>query len=597
MRRRRARWQWLYLAGTGAVVAALFLVTRMSLRLEAAHRTEQAHGRAREQAEAVRRNALWRLDSRVLPLLAREGARPYFEYLAYYPQECGYTRYLSPVSKGDVLVASPLLLVAPAPFRLHFQIDSDQRFSSPQVPLGNQLDLAQATCTAGNLDFPTLDADHAAARLAQVRALVTPASLRAAVVTIEACELATAGAKSDGGDWVARQQQVIDVKRTAVNDANYNNRAAEPLEAPAQVVVGSLVPWWVGGETPELFFVRRVEVGAQELLQGIWCDWPQLRLQLLESIATLLPGADLLPAPEMTANAMEVDPSSLTSIPVRLVAPVGFGGEVLVIDGGWSATHSTLAAAWIAVVGALAVGWWMVRSSVALAQRRDRFASAVTHELRTPLTTFRMYSEMLADGMVTAPEQRQSYLQTLKEQSGRLATLVENVLAYARLEERGAMARRERCTVAKLLASHEPTLRRRAAEAGFECDWKVDPAAAAAVLDTDVDAIGQILFNLFDNACKYGRGEEASRIELIATATAADVEVVVVDHGAGVPAALREVIFEPFERGARNDDARPGVGLGLALARGLARDLGGELELRAVAGAGAVLALRLPRAS
>ena len=82
-----------------------------------------------------------------------------------------------------------------------------------------------------------------------------------------------------------------------------------------------------------------------------------------------------------------------------------------------------------------------LRASIAFGERRSRFASAVTHELRTPLTTFRMYSEMLADDMVPDEGQRRVYLATLKEESGRLATLVENVLTYARLEE-GRFARR-----------------------------------------------------------------------------------------------------------------------------------------------------------
>ena len=69
-----------------------------------------------------------------------------------------------------------------------------------------------------------------------------------------------------------------------------------------------------------------------------------------------------------------------------------------------------------------------------LSERRGAFVSAVTHELRTPLTTLRMYTEMLADGMVPDEPRRRSYLQTLRAEADRLGHLVENVLAYSRLE-------------------------------------------------------------------------------------------------------------------------------------------------------------------
>src|SRR6185503_16178753 len=92
-----------------------------------------------------------------------------------------------------------------------------------------------------------------------------------------------------------------------------------------------------------------------------------------------------------------------------------------------SPTRVTLAVAWLAVAGSLAAVGLALRRTVDLSERRNRFASSVTHELRTPLTTFRLYSEMLADGMVTDAAQRQVYLDTLKSESSRLATLVENV--------------------------------------------------------------------------------------------------------------------------------------------------------------------------
>src|SRR5690606_23556726 len=89
----------------------------------------------------------------------------------------------------------------------------------------------------------------------------------------------------------------------------------------------------------------------------------------------------------------------------------------------------------IAVLVAVGAIGLVLRASMDLSDRRGRFVSAVTHELRTPLTTFCLYTEMLADGVVAREEARREYLSTLKDESRRLARIVENVLAYARLGE------------------------------------------------------------------------------------------------------------------------------------------------------------------
>jgi signal transduction histidine kinase len=254
--------------------------------------------------------------------------------------------------------------------------------------------------------------------------------------------------------------------------------------------------------------------------------------------------------------------------------------------------------AWAVVAAALAGGWFLTRSSVALGLRRSRFAAAVTHELRSPLTTFRMYSEMLADGMVADATTRQSYLETLKEQSGRLALLVENVLAYARVEEGRFVARQAATTVGDLMQHVRPALERRASDAGLliRVAFGEPSDLAARPLRTDADAVQQILLNLVDNACKYAADATPAEIAVSLSRRGARLEIEVRDHGPGIAPNLARVVFEPFERGACNGDARPGVGLGLALARGLARDLGGDLELRAPAagGGGAALVVALP---
>jgi signal transduction histidine kinase len=260
-----------------------------------------------------------------------------------------------------------------------------------------------------------------------------------------------------------------------------------------------------------------------------------------------------------------------------------------------TAGRAALGLAWLAVIGAMVAVGATLRTSIDLGERRRRFVSAVTHELRTPLTTFQLYSEMLADGVVRTDEQRQVYLVTLKEESRRLSAMVANVLSHAGLEERRGPRHVESVSLESLIGRVRPPLERIAASAGMTLDVNT---AGARSLTVDPDAIGQILANLVDNAAKYARGATPATIELHALERDGSLVMTVRDHGPGVPREQAKAIFAPFERGSRDSaDPIPGVGLGLALSRGLARDMGGDLTLDAATGRGASFRLIVPSQS
>jgi signal transduction histidine kinase len=234
-----------------------------------------------------------------------------------------------------------------------------------------------------------------------------------------------------------------------------------------------------------------------------------------------------------------------------------------------------------------------LHKSIELGDRRKRFVSSVTHEMRTPLTTFRMYSEMLAKGLVRDETQRREYLQTLCEESERLSAMVENVLAHARLEER-VPRKGERLTLGELLSRVTPPLARQVEASGMTLQLdsrKEDPRP----IEADVEIIGQILRNLVDNATKYAGNGRPATIHLQSYLENGSLNLKVRDHGPGIPKERSRAIFKPFDRGGREpSDPVPGIGLGLALARGLARDRGGDLRLETPPGGGACFHLVLP---
>jgi C4-dicarboxylate-specific signal transduction histidine kinase len=126
------------------------------------------------------------------------------------------------------------------------------------------------------------------------------------------------------------------------------------------------------------------------------------------------------------------------------------------------------------------------------------------------------------------------------------------------------------------------------------------PADVAALsVKTNALALEQILFNLVDNACKYAAGAADRRVELSAAAEAGRVLLRVRDHGPGISGAGASRLFQPFSKTAQEAaNTAPGLGLGLALSRRLARSMGGELSLEASMppASGAWFVLNLPRA-
>ena len=110
---------------------------------------------------------------------------------------------------------------------------------------------------------------------------------------------------------------------------------------------------------------------------------------------------------------------------------------------------------------------------------------------------------------------------------------------------------------------------------------ELEPGTTLAVWGDPV-AIEQVLFNLVDNACKYGRGATDARIHLMPRQASRHVQLRVRDHGPGIRPEHARRLFEPFSKSSEEAaSSAPGVGLGLALSRRLARAMRGDLRLEA----------------
>jgi signal transduction histidine kinase len=205
-----------------------------------------------------------------------------------------------------------------------------------------------------------------------------------------------------------------------------------------------------------------------------------------------------------------------------------------------------------------------------------------------------MYAEMLADNMVPDETSRRTYLETLRVEADRLTHLVENVLLYARLERGRRGGRTAPIAVSQLFEHAGARLTDRARQANLEIAIDAGPPVRERLVLADPAAVEQILFNLVDNACKYAASATDRTLHIDARQAAGRIELRVRDHGPGIAAEQRRVLFQPFRRSAQEAaHSAPGVGLGLALCRRLARDMGGELSYTPSDTVGACFTLRL----
>lgn len=243
--------------------------------------------------------------------------------------------------------------------------------------------------------------------------------------------------------------------------------------------------------------------------------------------------------------------------------------------GAWLSFGAGFAAVALAL-GGLAVYFYREHSrAMREAAQRVTFVNQVSHELKTPLTNIRMYAELLETAMPDEDDRAARYLDVIGSESRRLSRLIGNVLTFARQQKEtltlhlGPGVVDE--TVASVLEHFRPSLEAKGVAIAFE-------RGAPGQVRLDADALEQILGNLFGNVEKYAAS--GARMTVTSRRDGERTTITVADNGPGIPPSQRQRIFEPFHRVSdKLTDGVAGTGIGLAIARQLARLHGGDLTL------------------
>ncbi len=219
-----------------------------------------------------------------------------------------------------------------------------------------------------------------------------------------------------------------------------------------------------------------------------------------------------------------------------------------------------------------------IRRQLRLAQQQVSFVNQVSHELRTPLTNIRMYTDLALSGLEAHREAglegEIERLNIIQQESSRLGRLIENVLTIAR-------SGKPRPLRAVPMASAEPVIDAVMSTFGpnlNESHIQVERVSGTAQpLKIDREALEQILINLVSNAIKYAASGRYLRIETEYSSDSLTMRVT--DRGPGIPKRLQQKVFQPFVRGSNRLEDPAGTGIGLSIARQLARQHGGDCWL------------------
>ncbi|WP_245854769.1 sensor histidine kinase [Flavimobilis soli] len=249
-------------------------------------------------------------------------------------------------------------------------------------------------------------------------------------------------------------------------------------------------------------------------------------------------------------------------------------------------------------------------AQVASEARMRRFVSDASHELRTPLVSIRGYAELYRMGAVTTPEHTAESMARIESSAVQMGALVEDLLSLARLDEGRPMSL-ERLDLREVangaladLHAMDPT--RATAQVALAPDGSdvapvpaVDGSAAVppppVTVVADPARVRQVFTNLMGNIVKHT--PEGSAVEVAVGVVDGRAVAEVRDHGPGIPAEHRDLVFERFHRvdPSRNSSSG-GSGLGMAIVRDIVTRHGGTVEVRETPGGGATLRLSFPLA-
>lgn len=250
-----------------------------------------------------------------------------------------------------------------------------------------------------------------------------------------------------------------------------------------------------------------------------------------------------------------------------------------------------LVVATVAVLGALALR--LLRRQIAVTRLRNDLVANVTHELKTPLASMRLLVETLLNSPTLEEQTAREYLELIAQENARLSRLIDNFLAFSRMERNKYALDFKAVPAAAIVEGAAAAVRERFRASG--CRFEVQAREDLPAVVADADALVTALVNLLDNAYKYSGDEK--QITLVAGAEDGSVVFKVKDNGIGLSPRETKRIFRRFYQvDQRMSRTGSGCGLGLSIVKFIVKAHRGTVGVESQPGRGSTFAISVPAA-
>jgi signal transduction histidine kinase len=220
---------------------------------------------------------------------------------------------------------------------------------------------------------------------------------------------------------------------------------------------------------------------------------------------------------------------------------------------------------------------------------RDELLAVVAHDLGNPLSGISVVARILRDrGHADFDEETVALLEGTYDSSKQMGRLIDDLLTVSQMESVGLTVHPSRTNVRDLIIPLAATMRPLAESAGLTLT--VEVAEGLPDITGDVDRVSQILWNLVGNSVKFT--DRGGAVSIRATPGVQAVQFSVEDDGPGIPVDAQRHVFDRFAQ----DQPRGGIGLGLAIAKGLVEAHGGRIWIESAAGIGCTVHFTIPSA-
>ena len=214
---------------------------------------------------------------------------------------------------------------------------------------------------------------------------------------------------------------------------------------------------------------------------------------------------------------------------------------------------------------------------------RREFTANVSHELKTPLTTISGYAQMINNGMAKI-EDISEFGKKIEKEADRLLTLIDDIINLSSLDEKTRLEEAETIDLSLITEETICQLEKAAKEKGIQIFYSKTPA----VISGNPTLIGELVYNLVDNAIKYNK--ENGKITVFVGETVDGVELSVKDTGIGIPQEDTERIFERFYRVDKSHSKKVGgTGLGLSIVKHICACHNAKIRVKSTVGKGTTM--------